>query len=96
MKQMTVLVMALPLTLCAEISTPAVSAPTAQVPLAELAEMCQRVDTLWTEHTNRLARVEKMKKRRAEATKKRNANGKPPVRPYRAKDSRKGGGGTAR
>lgn len=96
MKRLTAMVMALPLALCAEISTPVVAVPTVQVPLAELVEMRRRVDTLWTEYTNRLARIEKMKKRRAEAAEKRNVNGKPPVRPYRVKDSIKGGRGAVR
>lgn len=97
MKRVLTLVAALPLFAFAEISTPVVAVPTVQVPLAELAEMRRRVDTLWTEYTNRLARIEKMKRRRAEAAEKRNVNGRPPVRPYRVNESRKGGrGGPAR
>lgn len=95
MKQITALVMALPLALCAEISSPVVAVPTVQVPLTELAEMRRRVDTLWTDYTNRLSRIEKMKARRAQAEK-RNVDGRPPVRPYRVKDSRKGGRGAVR
>lgn len=94
MKRVLTLVAALPLFAFAEISTPVVAAP---ANFDELVEMRRRVDTLWTEYTNRLARIEKMKRRRAEAAEKRNVNGRPPVRPYRVNESRKGGrGGPAR
>lgn len=51
---------------------------------SDFSQLTNRIDILWTEHTNRVARLEKIREDRA-----RRGSGKngPPDRPYRIKKS---------
>ena len=51
--------------------------------MADWTELTNRVEVLWTAHTNRIQRIEA--RRRAAEAARGNVNGRAPVKPFRAK-----------
>lgn len=59
-----------------------VMAATLSLSPADFTQLTNRIDILWTEHTNRVERMEAFKKKRQAALEDRNG---PPTKPFRVK-----------